>query len=380
MTKPDRNIVAILSADYGELFNAMYFVMGMPFKSTICATSRLYSTNQNRLPYNLCTYSSFDDLREIVEQLNPDLVLLFSGYLYKLNSLLSAEQTVDFLNYLRDRDIPYVTSDPSLGLIGNLADKPQNLTYERFRLQFEWLLPHLDIPHLYLSSVGIDCRSDSHSYFNPQLVFDDAEKNAIENRLRKSKILRNLPIWLFIMQPEDEVIQRNRYGEKTWNELLVARVAETIMAGKHAVVLAPERCLSTFAKHFIDDEAVLLLPGCHYTLFMQLLISAEYVFYWNRYSASILGRAINDGSLFCFDDGHLPLVLPDLKPIAERHFYVGSDFPNEDFTKRLDAKALAEKAATHALSLFEPLLANFSQSPTPAELTETLIAGWKANG
>ena len=148
-------------------------------------------------------------------------------------------------------------------------------------------------------------------------------------------------------------------------------------AGRRAVLLAPTERLRTVGERLsreADDVAsrVTIMKACRYTLFIQLLITAEHAFYWNRFSASILARLINQRSTFSFETGHLAAAMPAVESVAERHFYAGCDWPALDASRPLDADALAELASDQQTRLFDPVLANLPRATDPAEVIDEL--------
>ena len=67
---------------------------------------------------------------------------------------------------------------------------------------------------------------------------------------------------------------------------------------------------------------VVLSNFCSHKLFTALLLDAEYAFYWNMFSNSLLARLCNGLPIFFFDIGHLDLT-PGLLKLAVRHYFRG---------------------------------------------------------
>ena len=57
-----RRLLFVLSADYGELANALYFADGCGFDPALVMPDRLYSVNTQSLPYRSHQYRSADDI------------------------------------------------------------------------------------------------------------------------------------------------------------------------------------------------------------------------------------------------------------------------------------------------------------------------------
>ena len=79
-TRP--RLLFVVSNDYGELSGAMYLAMGGAFEVAMALPPRLHGANERGLGYRSYRYQSVEDVMGIIGRERPDVVLMFSGYLY----------------------------------------------------------------------------------------------------------------------------------------------------------------------------------------------------------------------------------------------------------------------------------------------------------
>jgi hypothetical protein len=113
------------------------------------------------------------------------------------------------------------------------------------------------------------------------------------------------------------------------------------------------------------------MPLCGYEQFRALLITAEYVFYWNVMSNSVLLRIVNGGSVFFMDTGHLARYMPVLVPLAMKSYYANAQLPMLGPQKVLDAVDLADRARFQP-ETFSPARAALQDLPSPEALLALL--------
>lgn len=384
-------VLTVLSADYGELFNALYFAAGTPMKTCLAAPPKVYRTNEGSLPYATCCFGGIDDLRRAIDDFRPDAALLFSGYLYAANKLMPVEAVEALIDLLDERGVPLATSDPSLGLLRTLGShgRPADELFAPDHPSRAWMAEHFTRlgerlrgrTHLYLAPEGLAGDGPRLSYFNPRFAFSDEDRHRIADKLASEEAFRDRePLWLFVLAPEDDALQEGALGVEEWTDRIVARLIDAARAGRWAVLLAPTERLRTVGERLgreAKDAAsrVTMMKACRYTLFIQLLITAEHAFYWNRFSASILARLINRRPTFSFETGHLAAAMPAVEPVAEQHFYAGCNWPALDASAPLDAAELADRASDQQTGLFDPVLANLRRAGDPADVIDEITAG-----
>ena len=204
--RPDESgsprLMFVLTAAFGELFNAMYMVMGCGFRTTFAMREPWYSLNRSGLPGTSYRFENIDSLMAAIEQENPDLVCLFSGYLYASDKIIEFGELDRLLKYLHDRRIKTVTSDPFLGLIsrlppldhespiGQILGLPMRLIGgAAFGSQFPYFLRARfvlkDLPHVYI--VDPDERGiKALPFYNPNILSYASESTAAKEAMNET--------------------------------------------------------------------------------------------------------------------------------------------------------------------------------------------------
>src|SRR5262249_33291333 len=164
-----------------------------------------------------------------------------------------------------------------------------------------------------------------------------------------------------------------------FNDLLTDQLFETVYQGRQPVLVAPPGCTSAVALRcltetqtlglklaYVDPQAgtdqdkdawvkpaydlvradhdLVLLPFSRYDCFMSLTLEAEYVFYWNLISASVVVRIVNGLPFFCFERGHIAHYSPALFSRNLQCYLAGSCPPCLPMTEPLEAGELAPPA------------------------------------
>lgn len=369
----------VLSHDFGELFNALYFLTGTPVEATLLLPPRLYELNGDRLPWPTIPYQAADDVARAVADADPDLLLLFSGYLFVVNKILAAEQVQALFSGWRREGRRLLTSDPALGLMADLDERTFGGAHparDWLRQHFDWLGRLLaDTYHLYLAPSGITQRAPHGSFYNPRYApaFNPASDRADR-------------YWLFVISPEDYLLQIQTQGRPRFADLLARRLNEVAQSGVVPVLVGPQTLREDLRGFGIEegqppeDEAAsapcrpMTLPGLNLVAFLRLLHRAQYVFYWNMYSASMLARVVAGQPFFVFDRGHLVRAMPPILPLGRRHFYAGCDVDLLDLRVPLDASRLGELAARQASALLAASLDDLARSPAPESVVAQLLA------
>src|SRR5262249_3593879 len=117
-----------------------------------------------------------------------------------------------------------------------------------------------------------------------------------------------------------------------------------------------------------------LVPFCRHDQFLSLVLDAEYVFYWNLFSNSVLLRFANRLPLFFFDVGHLARASRPLFERVSQCYYVAGVPPCLDMSRPLEAEYLARRAAQEQPAL-DAMADNLLKSPAPAEVVRRLLDG-----
>jgi hypothetical protein len=390
---PAARVVLVLDNDFGDLAFAMYFLQGQPFAghATLLLPPRLADRDDGRLPIRTRRFSSAQDILRVVDDEKPDAVFLLSGYMLAIHGLVGAKELSELIERLRARCC-VVTSDPFLGLTseGELGSRfgihlPRRGVRARV-VEFIWtrkLIRHLKtarealepLPHLYQLRPADGgerhgtTRPERISFYNPQLIGADGE-GGVDGETSGPRE------WLFILGAEDIQLQAGLHGGPTFVDLVVAKLEETLEAGRTPVLIGSERLLEAVRNHAPSPrhERFRLLSFISYRSFEALMLSAEYVFYWNIISYSSLLRLVHGRPFFIFHTGHLVHNVKGLRERVRDWYYQGWEPVVLDQTTHLNPDQLDLLAADYreASSRIRTALA---RAPTPVEVMERLRAG-----
>ena len=371
-------LLFVLSSDYGELSNALYVLRGTGLDATLLLPERLFDTNRDTLQVPARRYTSPADVLAVVEREQPDVVFLFSAYLYAINGIVDLGAVEALLGELRRRRLRVVTSDPFLGLLREsrgalFSDRhPQRQALEG---HFARLASRLaDVTHLYLAPADSLAGAHKVALFNPEVITDAASIRQRGARLaaRVGIDLRR-PRWLFVLGSEDYGAQVTRFGRESFETVLLSRLEDAAQAGRQPVLIAPQPCIDALARSGRTADSLISLAFCSYDLFVDLLLEAEYVFYWNVLSNSLLARLANRLPALFFDRGHLAQVMPALLDLGLKTYFPGAELALLDQRERLAASTLVALAARQERAL-ETALDNLRRAPAPRELIEQLMS------
>jgi hypothetical protein len=377
---PSPRLLFVLSNDHGELANAMYLLAGQNFEAVFLLPDRLLALNRDALPGPAHRYGSAPDVLDHVRRERPDVVFLFSGYLYGVNDLLPVEAVEALVEALVGADYPVATTDPFLGVLSALDAATFSDRHPRQR----WLLEHFarlarvfrTIPHLDLVALGTAAGPPRVAFFNEAILLPPGGLAAHRKRLADTLGLDpGTARWLFVLSAEDYAGQRGLWGGGgRFDEILIERLQETVGQGRQPVLVAPAAAIAAIRQQASAPKSLVALPFCGYDLFTALLLDAEHAFYWNIFSNSILARVLNHRPVFFFDPGHLARAIPPLAEAGLEHYYAGAEPPYLSRSVPLEAGELGQLAQRQEPTL-EPARAAFRRSPTPSALVERLRRG-----
>jgi hypothetical protein len=383
----EARVLIVVTRDHGEFSLAMSFLRGQRLarRATMLLPDNLYLSYRASAGIPAIPYVGSDDILAAVDAAEPDIVCLFSGYLFEQGHLLSPESLNQLLQRLRDRGCRIVTSDPFLGLASGLtlgqidtrmlASGQTGIRRWLTRLVVRWRglgTPVVRVPaleeviHLYPTSVPL--RPDGVerlSFFNPATI-----RLAIEPEQPDSG--RH---WLFVLSATDLQCQRTSLGIRKFTALLAGMLWHTEQAGRLPTLIAPRSIVRLVARHLPEAE---LLTACPFDDFQRRLLDAEYVFFWNAFSFSHLARVANELPLFLFDRGHLARTIKPFYDVARACHFGGWELPYLDQQDALDADALRE-LATAQRPVIRALRESWEASPTPDKIVERLVSEGRAS-
>jgi hypothetical protein len=391
----DAPLLFVLDNDFGELTTVMYLVMGQEClrNARILLSDRLHQNNHDVLPGRTGVWRSEQDLAGEIEALRPALVVFASGYLLPVHNLLTAEAMQRLCVLARRHHSVVMTADPFLGLLSPWSGRMERLISidipkdadERLRAvkrsadamlhtrlsDAERVLR--DVPHLYPSYTdmravdrfGTDGRN--RSFFNDALLLPGDVKSAVTSE-------GEAPHWMFVISEADYATQVMFRSAAEFARIVAVLLEQTARLGRHAIFAGPAELLNLVSSTLAPAERIHLLRYCSFRRFMSLLLSAEYTFYWNVVSHSILMQLWNGRPVILFDRGHLARAV---RPIYDRviaWYYQSWEPPYLDDRAVLSLSAVEDALSAHA-DRRQEIAARFRRAPSPDALLASLLDG-----
>ena len=356
-------VLIVLSNDFGELAMALNFTEGQEFDITLLLPERLEKTKTEGLQRRTEYYPNILNLIASVRRHKPDLLLLFSGYLFTLDGIMAVGDMATIIKFAKDQGSRVATTDPFLGVISRLDEKTisdlsstKTKMLEIFSAVFKVLR---NIPHLYLADASHIPRIQSFSYFNPSML----ESLTVEVLSPRS--------WAFVLSIEDYYAVCVEYGQHLFDEWLVKKLRQTVEAGARPVLIAPEQCIRSVERRR-PPQNWLPIAHCGIMQFQELLREAEYAFYFNVFSSSVLARGMNDRPIFFFDLGYLVRMVPTVFQAGVASYYAGTAPPILDMNTHLTYEVLRPLAESQKEG-FRAAREKFLALPTPDVVVNQLL-------
>lgn len=365
-------VAIIVSNDFGELSNALYLMYKQAFaqNSAIFLPKRLQEKAGNCFGLPLVPYDSVTTVLNEVEQLDPDIVLLFSGYLFPNNKIFSLDETIHLISQLKESQRVVVTSDPFLGA---LSDPDANGMFFDLDKKFVVLEEAMnDCAHFYPTlrePMGDYFKQPCLMAFNPDLMQSSLDGNPFDRlSLISGKRHDDLAYWLFILSSEDWLRQTKDGGTERFISNLQQRLDEVVANGRQPVLLMPSVCIECLQEKTTLDERVLILNFCDYESFLPLIVQAESVFYWNLFSNSILYRISIGRPVFFFDTGHLFII----RDRGLKYYYGGVEPVLLDINSTLSIN-MVEITKQVCAPIYSSWMQNLQNLPTPTEMLQQAL-------
>ena len=397
----DARLLFVLDDDYGELTTLMYLVLGQDFarRATLLLPDRLYASNADALPGRTGRYGSPDDVLRVVDAERPHVAFLLSAYLYSVHGNMSLEALERLVELLRDRGCRVVTGDPFLGMLSRQdprtlveIDLPQGApaSYREAKAAQEALL-HTHLPrserilrrahHLYPAFADVPASlagapdARNVSFFNPRLLLPDAAPGeGGPPRANAASDGAARPHWLFILSMADFHTQTTFESHAEFAAIVVAKLVEAREAGRHPILIGPGELVETLIHRMPRADGVDVLRYCSFRRLISLLLTAEYAFYWNAVSHSLLIRLFNRLPVILFDKGHL---VRNVRPMYRRvvdWYYQGWEPKFLDHRRPLALEVLEEHAADYRRAA-DRILQGFRRAMAPEEMIQAILDG-----
>jgi hypothetical protein len=396
--REDRTLF-VLDNDFGELTTIMYLVLGQPcFRDArILASPRLYETNKDALPGRVALWKTEQDIAQAIDAFQPKVVVLASGYLLPIHRLLTTAAIARIRTDAERQGAVVVTADPFLGLVSqcppedlhrlisidipdtadaNLvaAKKIGDALLHTALAEAEAVLR--DTPHLYPSYTDMagvkthDTDARTLSFFNPALVVP----NTLPTPDTPPAEGDDAPYWMFLISLVDYQTQCMFEGAEPFARIVADRLTEAVGLGRRAILLAPSELIYSLKALMPADGRIQLLTFCPFARAMSLLLAAEYCFYWNLVSHSIIMQLWNGRPIILFDRGHLARAIPAIHQRILAWYYQGWEPPYLDHKDTLSLAVLEAAVADHRRDR-DQIVARYRRAPSPAAMIRALVEG-----
>jgi len=322
----EARMLFVVSNDYGELGNARYILYGQGRQlnnTSFLLPNKLFERNQRVFGCSTEKYSTIDQVLQTIESRQPEIVFLFSGYLFAWDGLLDVESIAKIVESSKIHGFKVVTSDPYLGLLSEPVARISD-AHDSFRSLYEILQHAYHFYPVPCDHLAPSCTIRGLSTFNDKLVSDTlppvASRAATRPRLAAEAEGAS---WLFVLGSNDYDVQTSALGRDLFVSKLAEKIKYSIAVGRKPMLIAPDRCNQLVrSKLGSAADRVKLISFCGYDAFTRLLLSAEAAFYWNVVSNSMFHRVLNGLPNFYFDPGHLGRIQP-IYELAVKNYFAG---------------------------------------------------------
>lgn len=389
-------LLFVLDNDYGELTTVMYLLLGQDWADRVMLLlpDHLYQTNSQAIPGRTFRFGSIQEVEHAIDSFHPDIAFLCSGYLYAMHDLFSLEELEHLIDFLGKRDCKVVTADPFLGMLSRRpvsslisVDFPDaselTLPAHVFRHladvkqeQDEWLIEKLsgaerilrDHLHVYPAHASPSAEEASTAdfreiaFFNPRLICTALPETDNETK----------PHWVFILSGTDLETQQMFEAVRGFTEIVARLLKQAIAAGRRPIFVGPEKFVRELVRAMRGHEGAELLSFCSFTRLAALLLAAEYAFYWNSVSHSILLRSFNGLPVILFDRGHLVRNIEAIYERVIQWYYQGVQPIYLDHCQPLTLEVL-DKATVDFRRDVARMGQDYKRAPEPASLIEHIL-------
>ncbi len=377
------NLLVIVSADYGELSVAKYFLGGLVAAPmpVMLVPAELRQREGVDAGVDVRIYRGLADLRRVVEEVRPDTVLLFSGYLLTIGGRFSLLNGSRLFRLLRRRGVQIVTTDPFIGQLRG----PRSLRFREIlrprgkrgpalhSSAVDWALAiraylfYLQLRrhwHIYPAPVAPRLLPPAHrwlSFFNAAAVPSDVPRVVDP---------ASPPLWLFVLSQVDYRFQFNRLGP-AFADHIAARLRDAARPGRRLLMIGPRELQDDLRGRVADLAGVELRDGVAHGEYMRYLLQAERAFFWNYYSFSVLYRVLSGQPVHYFDEGHIVSILPAIGQAGIDTFYAGWRPPLLRVEDPLDERQI-ERIAVETRDNFARIKERMAAGLSPQQLLDAI--------
>jgi hypothetical protein len=377
------SLLVIVSADYGELSIAKYFLGGLESgpMPVMLVPAELRQREGVDAGIDVRTYRALADLRRAVEDVQPDTVLLFSGYLLTIGGRFSLLHGYRLFRMLRRRGVQIVTSDPFIGQLRG----PRSLRFREIlrprgkrgpalfssvvesALAVRAYLFYLQLRrhwHIYPAPVAPRLLPPAHrslSFFNGATVTSEPLPS-VDQAMP--------PLWLFVLSQVDYSFQFNRLGPDFAGHV-AARLRDAARPGRRVLMIGPRVLHDELGGRIAGVAGIELRDGVAHSEYMRHLLQAERAFFWNYYSFSVLHRVLSGRPVHYFDEGHIVSILPAIGQAGIETFYASWRPPLLRVEDALDEQQI-ERIAAETRGHFARIKERMAAGLTPRQLLDAI--------
>jgi hypothetical protein len=376
-------LLFIINYDFGSLGEALYFLKGNPFNASLLLPQNLFELNKDKLDYPLYLYHTIHDIEQVVARVMPQIVMLYSGYLFVIDGIMSHQDFERSLNYLHSQGMILATSDPFLNWYSAIdsAKIRKESFYSKFT-DYSRAIHRLLKKFIHITPLELQVKADlkALSFYNKNGLLTPQERaDCRSTAYQYLNIEDSRQFWLFYLATTEYDNQINsegkRYGPhaRYFHAIIRDKLNETVDNGRVAVFIAPAKCINALKDlPDLNREHIIFISFCDFDLYCTLILAAEYVFSWNIFSFSLFLRVLNRLPVFFFARGHLSANIPGIF----KHF--GAHFPHCRISalnprRRLDIKKLQLLAQQQNRLLFEPFCRNLRKLNSPRQTIQEIL-------
>jgi len=386
----------VVSNDFGEFGCAMYFLKAnqwrtrplvlVPSNSFNYSKEEIAPENHTEENYDcdIFEYESFKDVRHQFHKFKPDAIFLCSGYLLKFRRLQSTFATAYLLRIAARNRVRVFTTDPFLGLLSSslsalqfgdiirsgdsqfaalLAPFLSLLMNIRFRIASKILSK---ASHVYVgpieSNEKIKVRHSVYSFYN-EAAFPPVDESEQELRSTAHIPPADRATWIFVLSRVDFALQTKDRGDAFYSAL-EQQFLTALTHNKKIVVIAPLQLQKQMSDRVLGHAHVQFVHDASYTEYQNYLFDAEYAFFWNIFSFSVIFRVLARKPVFFFDHGHVVRIFPEMLKAGVRTYYRNYEPPVLNIESRPDLEELTS-LANISVAAFKKISFDYQQCPSP---------------
>ncbi len=377
------SLLVIVSRDYGELGSALYFLSGLESEMnvTLLVPNQMMASIDSSDGRKIVGYDSLADIVEVLDETQPSAVLMFSAYLMMIGEKLSIIRLWRLLKLIRARGIPMATSDPFAGMLRS----PMSISLSAIMAAGKTGLAKViskgfaQLIQLRLFLISISLKSIIHLYPVPiakkhmpvghrYLSFFSGDSSDLS--VSQSSSDNEEKTWIFILSDVDYKLQMNN-SNGMFIFFFLERIREVISLEKNPVIIGPKGMIKRLTELGLSDPDVEMFSRIPFNQYIDVLVNAEFAFFWNYFSFSIVNRVLKQRPVFFFDEGHVIKYLARKRSVSMDIFYCGWTPPLLAIDNSLD-NVLLNNMAREASDHYAAICVSMQKGMSPSNVLEHL--------